>query len=281
MAVRLGGPVWAGSEDPLEIARAHRGQGYTAAYCPEVSLQDADRIRAIRDAFRQEDVLLAEVGAWCNMMAGDSQERRRNLDYVCERLAVAEEVGALCCVNIAGSLNSERWDGPHPDNVGQAAFDLTVENARHILDTVKPHRTRFAIEMMPWSIPDSPDSFAALVKAVDRPGFAVHLDPVNLIHSPPRYFNNGALIVECFEKLGRWIVSAHAKDIVLRNQLTTHLDEARPGTGALDYATFLTELSKHPKELPLLLEHLSTPEEYALAAQYVREVADRTGVRFV
>ena len=75
--------------------------------------------------------------------------------------------------------------------------------------------------------------------------------------------------LKCFEKLGKWIVSCHAKDIVLRNQLALHLDETRVGTGNLDYRTFLTELARLPGEVPIMLEHLSSADEYCLARDYL------------
>ena len=33
-------------------------------------------------------------------------------------------------------------------------FDATVENCRKLIDTVKPTRTFFSIEMMPWNSAD-------------------------------------------------------------------------------------------------------------------------------
>jgi sugar phosphate isomerase/epimerase len=132
---------------------------------------------------------------------------------------------------------------------------------------------------MPWAYPDSADSYLSLFKAIDRRQFAVHLDPVNLVCSPQRYFGSGALIRECFAKLGPYIKSCHCKDILLQRKLTTHLDEVRPGLGGLDYATFLKELSKRP-DVPLMLEHLPNAEEYRLAAEYVRGVGKKTGISF-
>ena len=105
----------------------------------------------------------------------------------------------------------------------------------------------------------SADSYLALLKAVDRPALAVHLDPVNWINSPVRYYDNAALVRDCFRKLGPWIVSCHAKDIVLRETLTVHLDEVAPTQGALDYGVYLQELARLPGDMPLLLEHL--PQE--------------------
>ena len=176
-----------------------------------------------------------------------------------------------CCVNITGS-RGEKWDGPDPENITTETFDLIVQVTREIIDEVKPIRTFYTLETMPWALPDSPDSYLALIRAIDRKQLAVHLDPVNMINSPGRYYNNAAFLKECFEKLGPFIKNCHAKDIRLGTNLTVHLDEVLPGTGGLDYAVFLTELSKL-RNVPLMLEHLRTKEEYAQAAINVRSIA--------
>jgi len=90
--------------------------------------------------------------------------------------------------------------------------------------------------------------------------------------------SNGKLIRECFAKLGPHIKSCHAKDIFLDAKLTTHLDEVRPGLGGLDYEVFLKELSKMP-DTPLMIEHLKGAEEYRLAAEHIRGVAKRIGLK--
>src|SRR6266478_6626364 len=94
--IRLGGPIFLRSDDPAELAREHRRLGYSAAYCPAVTLKDKDHIRAIERAFAAENVVIAEVGAWKNMLDPDATKRKQNLDYVTERCALAEAVGARC-----------------------------------------------------------------------------------------------------------------------------------------------------------------------------------------
>ena len=108
-SMRLGGPVFMNSDDPRELAREHRRLGYRAAYVPKVELHDKDRIRAIIREFAAQDVVIAEVGAWVNMLDPDPEKRQKNLDYVEQRLALAEEIGALCCVDIAGSYDPKSW----------------------------------------------------------------------------------------------------------------------------------------------------------------------------
>ena len=132
------------------------------------------------------------------MLDPDAEKRRQNLDYVTERCALAEAVGARCCVDIAGSYNPDSWYGPNPKNLSKEFIDATVANCRHVIDSVKPTRTRFTIEMMGWNIPDGPDSYLELIRAVDRKAFGVHLDICNGINSPRRFYQNTAYIDECF-----------------------------------------------------------------------------------
>ena len=279
-AVRLGGPVFLKVDDPGELAREHRRLGYSAAYCPAARVEDGDRLRAIRVAFAAENVAIAEVGAWRNMLEPDAQKRADNLRYVTERLALADAVEARCCVDIAGSYNPTVWYGAHPKNLSQEFFDATVENCRRVIDAVKPRATKFSIEMMGWSLPDGPDAYLKLIRAVDRPAFAVHMDVCNGINSPVRFYGNADFTRECFAKLGRWIVSCHAKDLAFVPEYNVHFREVVPGRGEIDYATYLRELARLPVDAPLMLEHLQTAEEYTEGREYIRSVGARIGIAF-
>lgn len=275
--MRLGGPLLERIEDPETWVAAVTQLGYRAAYCPVSADQDDQTVQAYVEAARKADIVIAEVGAWSNPISPDETERRQALAFCKQQLALADRVGARCCVNIAGS-RGERWDGPHPDNLAEDTFDLIVESVREILDAVRPTRTYYTLETMPWIFPDSADSYLRLIRAIDRERFAVHFDPVNLVNSPSRYYRSGDLIRECLEKLGPYIRSCHAKDILMHPQFMVHLDEVRPGLGGLDYPTFLRELDRLDPDIPLMLEHLPDAENYRLAAEHLRKVARQVGV---
>ncbi|HTS67850.1 MAG TPA: sugar phosphate isomerase/epimerase [Terriglobia bacterium] len=276
--LRLGGPIFLKSDDPAELAQEHRRLGYRAAYAPQVGVNDSDRIKAIIKEFAARDVALAEVGAWRNMLDPEPERRRQNLAYVQERLALAELLGARCCVDIAGSYNPQLWDGPDPKNITDEFIDATVENCRHVIDAVKPTRTKFTIEMMPFSFPTGPDDYLRLIKSVDRPAFAVHLDVCNVMNCPERMYNNGAVIDECFRKLGPWIVSCHAKDLAWEPYVQVSLREVIPGRGQIDYRAYLRGLSGLPVDAPLMLEHLKTADEYDEGRHYIQKVAADMGL---
>ena len=279
-AVRLGGPVFAKTDDPQQLALAHRQLGYRAAYCPNVPLNDSAQLRAVSDAFAKQDVVLAEVGRWVNLLDADPEKRRKNLQTVTDGLALGEAVGALCCVDIAGSYSPTSWFGPHPENLSRKFFDASVENARKIIDAVNPKRARFCYEAMGWAWPDSPEHYLKLIRAVDRKAFGVHLDPCNLVNSPEKFYDNTALLNDCFDKLGRWIVSCHAKDLTWDVEMNVHFREVAPGKGVLDYATYLRRLAQLPHQAPVMLEHLSTAEEYTGAREHIFEVGRNAGVSF-
>lgn len=276
--MRLGGPVFE-TTDPENWIKALKQAGYSAAYTPVDETADEGTVQAYLRAAKAANVVIAEVGAWSNPLSPDAETRRKAIQKCQTKLALAERIGARCCVNITGSRGAQ-WDGPDPLNLTAETFEMIVDVTREIIDAVKPTRTYYTLETMPWAYPDSARSYAQLLEAIDRPRLAVHLDPVNLICSPQRYYDSGALIRECFARLGRHIKSCHGKDITLSGKLTVHLDEIRPGLGGLDYATYLTELTKLAADTPLMLEHMKR-EDYAPAAEYVRSVADRVGVKFV
>ncbi|MFH1730669.1 MAG: TIM barrel protein [Planctomycetota bacterium] len=275
--MRLGGPVFEKCDSPDAWVAAVRRLRYSAAFCPvEPDVAD-DVVAAYRDAADTADIVIAEVGAWSNPISPDDDVRRAALEKCEEHLALADRIGARCCVNVAGS-RGEQWAGPDAADLTNETFDLIVESVRAIIDAVKPVRTFYTLETMPWLYPDSADSYVRLIEAIDRAEFAVHLDPVNLVNSVRRHFNNAALLRDAFDKLGPHIKSCHAKDTLLRGDLTVRLDEVRPGMGALDYETFLTELNKLDPDTPLLIEHLASPVEFILAAAHIRGVAKRAGV---
>ncbi|KKC47711.1 xylose isomerase [Paenibacillus sp. D9] len=275
--MRLGGQVFLEQMNPESWSEAMAEAGFRAAPCP-VDGKDLAEVDDYVKAAGRRDILISEVGAWSNPISRDEETRSRAVAYCIERLKLAEHIGAGCCVNIAGSRGGQ-WDGPDPDNFSSETFELIVETTRRIIDAVKPERTVFALEMMPWVFPDSADSYLDLIRAIDRPGFGVHFDPVNIISSPRAYYRNGELIEDFFRKLGPHIRNCHAKDIRLGSKLTVHLDEVIPGTGALDYRIFLTELNKLHPDTTLIIEHLSTNEDYRQAAAYIRGVAAELGIR--
>jgi len=277
--VRLGAPVPGKFTDPVEWVKAVRALRYSAAYCPVQPGAPGELVRSFRAEAKKNNILIAEVGVWNNMLDPDEKAGKLAIGKNITALQLADEIGAGCCVNISGA-RGEIWDGPYPGNYAPETFDMIVETVRYIIDQVNPVSAFYTLEPMPYMLPDSPDSYLKLIKAINRKQFGAHLDPVNMISSPQRFYNNGAFLKECFLKLGPHIKSIHAKDITILPELTVHLEERRPGLGSLEYSVLLLEASKL-KDVPVMLEHLENQEDYLLAAEYVRQTGAKAGVSFL
>lgn len=274
----VGAAHGSGAGDVYALARAHRERGLSAAYCPQVALDDGERLREVREAFAAEGILLAEVGGWRNMLHPDAAEARRERQRMAEYLAIADEVGALCAITCIGSPGGPGQGSHDAFNFSADAFAAAVDNARWLIDTVKPKRARFVYEIYPFSVADSPANIRRLLDAVDRPQFAAHMDLVNLVNCPRLYYENAALARESVRLFGDRIVSAHAKDLAMREEVSVIMHEVRPGRGAIDYRTYLRVLHELPQAVPLMLEHLPTQQEYDLGADYIRSVAGAEGI---
>ena len=275
--MRLGGPVFPDQMTPEAWAEALKTKQYHAAYCPLTPAATATERAEYRAAAAEGDVVIAEVGAWSNPLSPDPKEADAAYRKIVESIRLADDVGARCCVNIAGSRGA-KWDGPDSRDLTEETFDAIVGLVQRILAEAGPEHASYALEPMPWMYPDSAESYDRILRAVDHPRFAVHYDPVNLVSSPRKYFTTGSEIHDFVSLLGGRIVSVHAKDIILRDRLTTHLDECVPGEGGLDYETLLRELDRLDPALPVMTEHLTNEHDYDCAAQHIRSVADRLGI---
>ncbi|HEY9078377.1 MAG TPA: TIM barrel protein [Anaerolineaceae bacterium] len=270
--MRLGAPVSMRADDLDQWAKDVQRKGYQAVYCPLNLDADEETIREFVKIAHSNKWVVAEVGAWSNPLSPDATERQKALEKCKKALCLADKTGARCCVNIAGS-RGKKWDGPDASDLTSETFDRIVETVRDIIDDVSPTRTFYTLETMPWMYPDSVDSYLALIRAIDRNAFAVHLDIVNLINCPERYFHQDRLIDECIDKLGGLTRSVHLKDIRLQDHLTVHLDEVRPGLGGLQFPLLLRRLARLDPDLPVMLEHLESEDRYDAAANFIREVA--------
>ena len=277
--MRLGGPIFKQVNSFEEEVALHKKLGFGAAYCKYI--EDPSQRAAYQQAFAEADIVLAEYGAYCiNILDTDAALRQKNIDEICRRLEYADEIGARCCVIHGGSVETGGWGDANPLNMSEKSFVETVMIVQGILDKVKPETTKLVMETESYLMPDSPEIYARFIEAIDRPGFAVHLDPVNIISSPWRFYNNARFIKNCFALLGPWIVSCHAKDLNMPpKHATVQIDETFIGDGVLDYDTYLKEIEKLSSPPTLMIEHLNE-SQLIKGLKFIFKKAEEAGVTF-
>jgi sugar phosphate isomerase/epimerase len=286
--MRLGATIssYFTSTDPESYVAECKKYGYRAAPAPDVAIGEREKIRAIAKSFSDADIVIGEVQAWVSALDPRPEVRKKHEQLIAESLAIADELGAVCCVTVAGTLDTQddfASDMPHPDNFRDSTFDAVVEWVKRILKEVQPRRTKLGLEMSPWTPLDGPEAYLKIIQAVDHPALAVHLDPANAILTPRMLWSTTDRINQCFDLLGPWIVSCHAKDLYYNYASVVHLRhvnfiEVVPGQGAIDYRTFLKRADRISPDLPLIMEHLPKEEDYAKGAEFIRGLAREIGV---
>ena len=275
--MRLGGCLAGNYNNVDEWLRAVKAIGYKAVVFPLAPGADRSEIREYLAAMKENDIVNAEVGAWSNLLSHDSAIREAAVRGNIASLELAEETGARCCVNTAGS-RSETRDGPSKDNLTRETFDMIVRNTKMIIDAVKPEKTKYTLETMPWIFPDSPEAYLRLYEAIDRREFGVHLDICNLINSPKRFFWITEYINHSFGLLGNMTRSIHLKDIKLSRKMTVHIDEVQPGEGEIDFVNLFSHAAKLDRDVTMIIEHLDSNENYAKAYKFFRKVITDAGL---
>ncbi len=256
---------------PEEWAEKHVAAGLGAVVFPCGHTEKTAVIDRYVKAARDYGLTIAEVGCWSNPNSPDTAAARAALQLCKDQLALAEYIGAKCCVNISGAFGPV-WDGGYAANYTAEAYAKIVETTREIIDAVNPTHTVYSLEPMPHMLPDSPETYWQLIKDVDRPGFGVHLDVVNMVSSPQIYFDTKGFIDRCFRVLGERIVSCHLKDCVLTHALPVTIRECELGEGGLDIACYLKTIDAVNPALPVIIEHLDSEEKYRRAIAFCRNL---------
>ena len=292
------------------VARQTREMGFGAASCnwdmipySEVFPERADELKAV---FAAEDVIIAEVGAYSlNTLDPDEKIRNENIAEIKRTLRCADAVGANCCVmhagRLGGSSREKRWS---VNNLSDEVFNATVRVIQEILDDVNPQNTKLTFETEYAILPDSPEVYAKLIEAIDRPGFACHFDPVNIIKSLRRYYFQEDFLKRCFALLGSFMVCCHVKDIAFYPAKSVWLEDPSekqvkhprpvtwmeeitpPGRGTFDVRTLLKEVSSMENPPPLIIEHLggdgaTRRKKLVEGRDYLFKIAEEEGISFV
>ena len=255
---------------PEEWAQKHVALGLKSVVFPVDCNAPEETIQAYKAAADKAGLTIAEVGIWRNTLASDPAEREKWITYAVDQLRLADRIGAVCAVNVVGTPYGPRWDGGYRDNFSQELWSEAVKMIQQVIDTAKPQHAKFCIEPMPWMIPSGPDEYLRLVEDVGRAEFGIHMDIVNMINNPQRYFYNTEFIDECFAKLGDRICSCHLKDILLKQEFTFQLQECACGEGTLDIDRYLRLAAASHPGMPMIIEHLHTDEEYLNTLKFVQ-----------
>ena len=233
---------------------------------------DQAKIDSYAAACKVHGLQIAEVGSWgCNVLAEDATEKAKSISQCIHQLELAEYIHADCCVSCSGARGPV-WDGPYPENFSPKTYEMVVETTQQIVDAVNPKYTAYSLEPMPWMYPNTPENYLQLIQDVNREGFGVHMDMINMICSPEKYFFNAEYTNTAFALLGKYIKSCHIKDVAMGSKLTTLLKEGPCGEGGFDLKNYIAQIDQISPDMTVIIEHLESYELYFKTIDYINSL---------
>lgn len=199
------------------------------------------------------------TGYWQCLIHPDEAQRRRASQTLQAALRVAGWLGARGIDTGPGSMNTRSVWGPHPDNWTETARRQLVRTLQECAPVAEEYGVMLSLEGHQLVTLDTPDTMKAVLDEVSSPMVKCDWDPVNWITRETVYAT-GAAMERMVAALGSHIVSAHAKDVRIADQLVLHLDELPAGQGMLDYPTFFRLLEGLDPSFPMIIEHCSVAE---------------------
>jgi len=268
--MRLGINTTPEHKSPEEWAKKLAERGLKACAFPLDYRADVNRIDEYVKAAKEYDLLIAEVGIW-NSPHDPDEKKAQHARMVCEeQFRLAEYIQARCCVNVSGAAGPV-WYYCYEENFTKRLYDDNVKFVQALCDRVKPKHTAYTLEPMQWMVPDSPSQYAQFLKDVNREGFAVHMDAINLIKDPYTYTHKKEVIDEAFDLLGSQIKSCHLKDLKMDEGLTVAIREVPLGEGSMEIAHYLDRINGLDDDMPVLIEHAPDMVAYDKALSYMRD----------
>jgi sugar phosphate isomerase/epimerase len=166
---------------------------------------------------------------------------------------------------------------PHPDNWTAQSRKQLIRSLRECAAAAEDAGVYLSLEAHQLVTLKTPEITRDVLDAVDSPWVVSDLDAANWI-TLETAFDTGAAIDHMFDVLGRHIISGHAKDSRIEDRLTIHIDSCSPGTGTLDFKTYLRRMEALDPSYPLIVEGASY-QQWPAAAAFLHQTAQDLGIR--
>jgi L-ribulose-5-phosphate 3-epimerase len=207
----------------------------------------------IGSAFRKQDIQIAVLGCYINMIHPDPAARREALDRFKEYIRFARDFGCSIVGTETGNVHASM--GYTEDNFHEAPFQSVVESVRELVKEAEKFGVIVGIEGGVNHPVYSPKLMRKLLDLIDSNHLQVIYDPVNYL-TLDNYQDQDAMIEEAMDLFGDRIVILHAKDFkVEENSLIT----TAVGQGLLNYDLIMKLIKARKPYIHMLMESTVEP----------------------
>ncbi|MBB3141870.1 sugar phosphate isomerase/epimerase family protein [Halomonas organivorans] len=204
----------------------------------------------IASAFRRQDVQIAVLGCYVNIIHPDPDERRRALNRFKEHLRHARDFGCGIVGTETGNVNADIIYTE--ENFHEAPLTAVIDSVRELVDEAERFGVVVGIEPGVNHPIYSPETVRRLLDSVDSPNLQIIFDPVNFL-TIDNYERQRDIFREAFDSWGDRIAVMHAKDVRVAGGA---LKPAAVGQGLLDYAFLFEWLAPRKPNLNVILDEV-------------------------
>ncbi|MFF2449218.1 sugar phosphate isomerase/epimerase family protein [Neobacillus sp. NPDC058068] len=208
----------------------------------------------IRRSLREQDIQIAVLGCYINMIHPDQTERSKALERFKEHIRFARDFGCSIVGTETGNVNAEI--AYTVENFKEKPFFEVVESVRELVAEAEKFGVIVGIEAGVNHPIYSSKVMKRLLDSVDSNNLQVIFDPVNLL-TIETYQNQEEIFQEAFDLFGDRIVILHAKDFIVEDNM---VKTVAVGQGILNYNFVLNYIKKKKPFINILME--STQEPY-------------------
>lgn len=252
-----------------------------------------EKAHKIRDAFRDANIQIVAISAYCNLVSPDLEKREQNIKYVKTLLKFARDLGSPYVISETGTYETSSDWVYHEKNSTEEAFQEITEVIRDLAEHAYKHDAVFLIENYVNNIVGSVDQVLRLFREIDHPGLGLLMDPTNF-YTGQNINDVDAVLYQMFNALEDKIKIAHAKDIKLAEDtgekhadidaVESHtfrgagdVELPATGLGVLNYELYLELLSKKHPNIPIIIEHLDE-DDIPRAKKFLDDKLKKVGV---
>ncbi|WP_404330095.1 sugar phosphate isomerase/epimerase family protein [Mesobacillus maritimus] len=204
-------------------------------------------------AFRNENLQIALLGCYINMIHPDQKERRKSLDRFKEHIRFARDFGCGIVGTETGNVNADIVYTE--ENFTEKPYQEVVESVRELVEEAEKHGVIVGIEGGINHPIHTPQRMKRLLDDINSNNLQVIFDPANYL-TPDNYLEQEQVFAEAFELFGDRIVILHAKDIVIEDNW---IKMVPVGTGLLNYDAVFSYIKKQKPFVNILLESTKEP----------------------
>ncbi len=212
---------------------------------------DWDKARLITSTLAKHHLKVAGLFGYYNVVDPDPARRKRGEQRMLTLIENWKQFKCPVITTETGTLNAQSEWAESPENATEAAYQSCRASLETLVKAAKKTGAVVTIEAYWRNVIDSIGRAERVMR--DVPGLKLTMDPCNYFRKE-ELGQMDPMLEEMFQKLGRNIVLAHAKDVKASPEGT---DLPAAGMGVLDYPLYLRLLAGLNKELFLVVEHLA------------------------